>query len=141
MTISYVKGFWNYAGRKVVHLALAEPIYRKYTHGRTMPIGLHILQNYNFKCCLSLSLISKSMRTGLIRSMHWNDKETRFLKLIPLQCKYCTYSHYHKPCFVYFLHHFLRLILQAIYVHTKQGNASLKSAVYNQEQFQINSGL
>ena len=44
---------------------------------------------------------------------------------------------------LYVLPHFSvqeRLILQTIYVH-KQGKLGLKSAVYNQERFQIKRGL
>ena len=34
MTVSKVKSFWRYEGRKVGHLALDElPLYREYAHG------------------------------------------------------------------------------------------------------------
>ena len=53
------------------------------------------------------------------------------------------YARYYNPGFVHFLPYFSvqeRLILQTIYVH-KQGKLGLESAVYNQEPFQIKSGL
>ena len=62
---------------------------------------------------------------------------------IHFQPFYLPYARHYNLGFVYFLPQFYnqkRLILQTILVH-KQGKLSLKSAVYNQERFQIKSGL
>ena len=71
-----------------------------------------------------------------------------FCKLYPVHHMSTTnlefwipYARHYNPRFIHFLPHFYkRLILQTILVH-KQGKLGLKSAVYNQERFQMKSGL
>jgi hypothetical protein len=63
---------------------------------------------------------------------------------------YIPYTHHYNPWFVYFLPHFFtavyiveRLVLQTIYVLNREilQFLGLKTAVYNQERFQIKSRL
>ena len=50
------------------------------------------------------------------------------------------YPPHFKPQLVYFLPHYSAVNITDN-LFTKQGNVGLKSAVYNQEQFQIKNGL
>ena len=62
---------------------------------------------------------------------------------------YVPYARHYNPRFVYFLPHFsVRFIIKSglyyrlfKYINIKQGKLGLKSEVYNQERFQIKSGL